>query len=144
MEIHALKLSITEADLNDLAREHLPKDAPVRNLRVRIEEGVVRIGGDCPKLFVPVPFDTSWELSVEQRNVRIRLAGVSVIGLPANIFRGLIMNGFSKLAAKESGIRQDNDSLIVDVDGFFQQHGLLLRTNLKDIRCLKGLIVLEV
>src|SRR6516225_9156671 len=105
MEIHALKLSITEADLNALAREHLPKDAPVRNLRVRIEEGLLRIGGDYPKLFLPVPFDTSWELSVEDRHVRVRLAGATVIGLPANLFRGLIMNGFSKLASRDLGIR---------------------------------------
>lgn len=144
MEIHALKLSITEADLNQLAREHLPAGAPVRNLRLRLEEGAVRISGDYPKLLVPVPFDTSWELSVQDRHVRVRLASVKVIGLPANIFRGTIMAGFSRLAARESGIRLDDDTLVVDIDTFFQQHGVLLRTNLKSIRCQPGLIVLEV
>ena len=44
MEIHALKLSVTEADLNQLAREQLPADASVRNLRVRLETGLITSG----------------------------------------------------------------------------------------------------
>jgi hypothetical protein len=144
MEIHALKLSITEADLNQLAREQLSADAPVRNLHISLENGLVRIGGDYSKLLIPVPFDTSWELSVQDRHVRVWLKDVRVIGLPAGIFRGTIMAGFSRLAARESGIRLDNDTLVVDVDTFLRHRGVLLRTNLKSIRCKPGLIVLEV
>lgn len=144
MEIHALKLSITEADLNQLAREQLPADAPVRKLHVSLESGVVRIAGDYAKLLFPVPFDTSWELAVQDRHVRVRLKDVRVIGLPAGIFRGTIMAGFGRLAARESGIRLDNDTLVVDVDTFLKHRGVLLRTNLKSISCTPGLIVLEV
>jgi hypothetical protein len=144
VEIHALKLSVTEADLNQLAREQLSADAPVRNLRVHLETGLVRIGGDYTKLLVPIPFDTSWELSVQDRHVRVRLKDVRVIGLPAGIFRGTIMAGFGRLAAREAGIRLDNDTVVVDVDTFFKAHGVLLRTNLKSIHCSAGVIVLEV
>src|SRR5262249_58576620 len=103
MEIHALKLSVPEADLNALARKALPADAPVRNLRMRVEGGLVRAGGDYSRLGVPVPFDTSWELSVQDRRVRLRLAGVRGIGLPANLLRGALLNGFGKLAAPGAG-----------------------------------------
>ena len=143
MEIHALKLVVTDVDLNELARKQLPKGAPVRNLRVRIEDGLLRVGGDYRGMLIPVPFDTAWELSVRERRVCVRLAGVTVVGLPVNMLRGMILSGFARLAAKEASVRVEGDTLLVDVDGLMQAHGVLLRTNLKSIRCLPGQIVLE-
>ena len=35
MELHALKLSLTEQDLNELLRKYIPKDADVEDLRVK-------------------------------------------------------------------------------------------------------------
>ena len=36
MEIQALRLIITEDDLNALVQEHLPADSPVENLHIRL------------------------------------------------------------------------------------------------------------
>ena len=143
MEIHALKLVVTEADLNQLATASVSGNAPVRKPRVRVEEGKLRITGDYQALLVPVPFETLWELSVQERRACVRLVGVRVVGVPANVLRGFILSGFGKLASRESGIRLENDLLIVDIDGLLQQRGVVLRTNLKAIRCEPGQVVLE-
>ena len=143
MEIHALKLVVTEADLNQLAATGLPKDSPVRNPRVRVEEGRLRVSGDYLALMLPVPFETVWELSVREMRACVRLAGVRVVGLPADVLRGFILSGFGRLASRESGIRLENGLLIVDVDGLLQQRGIVLRANLKAIRCEPGRVVLE-
>jgi hypothetical protein len=143
MEIHALKLVVTEADLNDLATRSLPKKAPVRNVSVRVEEGRLRISGDYQALVVPVPFETLWELSVQEQRACVKLVGVRLVGLSAGVLRGFILSSFGKLASRESGIRLEKDMLVIDVDGLLQQHGVILRTNLKAIRCEAGQVVLE-
>src|SRR5215204_4656131 len=116
MEIHALKLVVTEADLNQLAARGTAKSGAARNARARVEEGRLRITGDYHALLLPVPFETLWELSVREQKARVELAGVRVVGLPANVLRGLILNGFGKLASRESGVRLEGDVLVVDVD----------------------------
>jgi hypothetical protein len=143
MEIHALKLVVTETDLNQLARTSLPAKSPVRELRVRVEEGRLRISGDYQALVVPVPFETMWELSVQKQRACVELVDVRVIGLPAGVLRGFILSSLGKLATRESGIRLENDLLVIDVDGLLQQYGVLLRTNLKTIRCEPGQVILE-
>src|SRR5205823_12472109 len=143
MEIHALKLVVTEADLNELAAKNLPKNVPVRNVRVRVEQGQLRVSGDYQALMVLVPFETMWELSVREQRACVKLVDVRVIGLPAGVLRGFLMSGPGKLATRESGIRLENDLLVIDVDGLLQQHGVLLRTNLKALRCESSQVVLE-
>ena len=36
MELHALKLSLTEQDVNDLLRKYMPKDLEIDDLRVSV------------------------------------------------------------------------------------------------------------
>src|SRR2546423_10652394 len=99
MEIHALKLVVTEADLNHLATKSLPKKTPVRNVSVRVEEGRLRISGDYQALGVPVPFETLWELSVQEQRACVKLAGVRLVGVSAGVLRGFILSSFGKLAS---------------------------------------------
>jgi hypothetical protein len=143
MEIHTLKVVVVEQELNRMAVQHLPADIPVQNLRVRVEQGQVRVTGEYLAFLVPVPFETLWELTVQERRAKAHLTGVRVVGLPANMLRGVILGNFDKLAEEEPHIRLKGETLIVDVDGLLQQRGLVLRTTLKAIRCELGQIVVE-
>src|SRR5262245_5662553 len=131
MEIHALKLVVTDSDLNRIAKGYLPKDAPVRKLSCRVEDGSVRIAGDYPALFVPIPFETQWELSVKDRTAVVRLVGVKVVGVPAGVLRGVILGAIGNYIAREPHVRLEDDTLIFDLDGLLQKHGVVLRTSLK-------------
>jgi hypothetical protein len=143
MEIHALKLVVTEADLNELAKSYLPKDSPVRNLRSRVEDGLVRVSGDYPALFVPIPFETQWEVSVQGMTAVIRLVGLKVVGVPAGMLRGVILAAIGKHAAKEPHVRLEDGTLILDLDGLLRQHGVVLRAGLREVRCRPGQVVLD-
>ena len=73
MELHALRLSLTEQDLNDLLRKYLPKDVEIDDLRVRLTDGCIHVGGIYP-FFIQVRFETVWEVGVENGHASARLA----------------------------------------------------------------------
>jgi hypothetical protein len=142
MEIHALKVTITEQDLNDLAKKHLPKDQPVEELRLAISPEGVSIRGEYP-LFVPVAFETVWELSVRDRHVFLRLTRFRAMGMPVSAFRGLVMNIFSTLARKEKWVHVQDDCVRLDVEGMLASEGLPTQANLRTIRCEAGRFIVE-
>src|SRR4051794_29761028 len=77
MDIQALRLSISEGDINGLLLRHLRNTDPVENLRLRITPQGVVLQGDYPALFVKVGFETTWELSVAGAAVQARLSSVN-------------------------------------------------------------------
>ncbi len=142
MEIHALRVTVTEQDLNDLAKRHLPKDQPVEELQIGITpEGVV-VQGEY-SLFVPVSFETLWHPTVRDRQVHLRLVKFRALGMPVTALRGLIMNVFSTLAREEPWVRVLEDAVLLDVEAMLAKEGLTARVNLAAIRCEVGIFVLE-
>jgi hypothetical protein len=141
MEIHALRVSVTEQDLNDLARRHLA-DQPVEELRVSITPEGVTVQGEYP-LFVPVRFETLWQPTIQDRHVYLRLVKFRALGMPVNVLKGFVMNAFSTLARKEPWVHVQEDSVRLDVEAMLAQEGLTARVNLARIYCESGVFVLE-
>jgi len=142
MEIHALRVSVTEQDLNDLARRHLPDDQPVEELQISITPEGVTVQGEYP-LFVSVRFETLWQPTVEDRHVHLRLVKFRALGMPVNVLKGFVMNAFSTLARKEPWVQVLEDCVRLDVEAMLAREGLTARVNLVRIRCEAGVFVLE-
>src|SRR5262245_55262442 len=114
MEILTLKVKITEQDLNDLAKKHLPKDVPVEELRIHITpEGLV-VKGEYP-LLVTVSFETLWELNVSEGKVIARLAKFRTLGMPMSILKSLVMGVIASAAKTEPWLAVDGETVQVDV-----------------------------
>lgn len=143
MELQALKLVLLDGDLTRLAAKLLPKDGPVRNVKLAVETGTVSLSGSYPKLLVKIPFTTIWEPSVHGSEVRIKLASVKVIGLPAGILSGVFLNAFRKAAQRVPGVRLDEDVLSLDLEAILAARGLPARVRLKEVRCEPGKLTLE-
>ncbi len=143
MEIQSLKLLLTDADLNAMADEFLPEKAPVENVTLSIGAGVVLVGGDYPTRLLNVPFQTTWEPAVLEGKVRMRLAGIRVVGLPGGMLRGLFLNGFRQVAANVPGVSVEEETLVLDVERLLTSRGIPLKTNLKSIRCELGRMTIE-
>src|SRR5580704_11473400 len=91
MEIHALKLVVTEEGINTLLAEYLPDDFTVEDLSVRIKPEGLHILGVYPTVFVKVPFETHWEMKIVDGKVHARLMSLQVSGVPGSMFRKLVL-----------------------------------------------------
>jgi len=142
MEIQRLQVLVTEQDLHDLVREHLPEEAAVEELEIRIQPDGVRVKG-IYQVFVPVSFEALWELGVQQGCPTARLAKFRTMGMPANVLKSLIMNVVADAAKKAKWLQVKGDTIQADVDGLLKEHGLNVLTRLGAIHCQEGRIIVE-
>jgi hypothetical protein len=142
MEIQQLKLFLTEQDLNDLARRHIPAEVAVEDLQLHILPEGVQIKG-LYQVFVPVTFELLWELAIEQGAVIARLAKFRTTGMPTNVVKSLIVNVLADLAKTEKWLTVKGDIVRADIDCLLQHQGLTTRTHLRLIRCEAGRVVVE-
>ncbi len=143
MEILALKLWVSEDDLNGAIARNLGSDESVRDLRVRVLPEGVRVSGAYRVAFFNVRFDTLWALSMEGREVAARLADLSVAGAPAGLVRGTLLEMLAGKLGQEEGTRVEGESIRVDPDALLGRFGVAARTNLVTVRCEAGRIVVE-
>jgi hypothetical protein len=143
MEIQALKLFVTEEEINDLLTKFLPPDLPVQDLVVRLTPDGVVVQGVYPTLLVKMAFETLWEVTAAGPEVEARLANVKVAGLPAGKLRGLLVKMIRDAAAPEPGVRVQDESLRVDLEEALRAKGLPLQVNFTAVRCSLKSLVLE-
>jgi hypothetical protein len=142
MQIQALKLFVTERDVNDLVSKHLPADQPLENVAVRLTPEGVYVTGEYP-LFVRVAFETLWEVGVQDRKVIARLVSLKAMGLPATVFTTTVMKALEDAAQKEPWLAFHEDTVTMDVDRLLAQEGIQITTNLTAVRCADGELLVE-
>jgi len=142
MEIHSLHVLVTEQDLNELAKQHMPKDLPVEDMRLRLSPEGVHVTGVYP-FFISVKFETIWHLSAEQGKAIAQLTKFRAMGVPGNIFKSAIMKMVEDIAKKESWVKVAGDQLIADPDQAMAKYAVAAKTHLKSIIVQTGLMVIE-
>jgi hypothetical protein len=143
MEIHALKLTITEHDLNAIAVRALAKEEQVREVRVRVSPEGVHVSGVYPTPFMTVRFETTWELVARVGKIGAKLASIKALGLPVTMLRTMIMSALAEAAGSGNGLQVDGEHIFFDPDHLLARHGLIGRTNLTVVRCDTGVLVIE-
>ncbi|HMF18395.1 MAG TPA: hypothetical protein VKE98_14390 [Gemmataceae bacterium] len=141
MDLHALCVSISDQDLNQLAARHL-RDQPVEDISFRVAADGIHIKGVYP-LFINVSFETHWQLGVQAGKVTARLAGMRAFGAPGNVFKSAIMKFISDAAHKHDWLQIENDIIVADVDRLLLKNGLAVRTNITTIACQDGVLLIE-
>jgi hypothetical protein len=143
MEILALKLFVSEDDVNRVLADHLPKDVPVRKLNVCLTPEGVHVAGEYPTVFMSVAFETVWKLSVVAGRLDVQLGDLKVSGFPAAMLRGLIFKMLKDSVPGEPGFSVAGESLQIDLEQFLAAKGLPLKTNLRDVVCSNGSLAIE-
>src|SRR3954447_26776962 len=113
MEIHSLHVLLTEQDLNELAQKHVPQDAPVDDLRVRLSPEGVHVTGTYP-FFINVKFETIWQVKAAEGKLVAQLTKFRAMGVPGNIFKSAIMKVIEDMAKSHTWVRVAGDLLIAD------------------------------
>jgi hypothetical protein len=142
VEIQALKLLVTEEDLNEVVVNRLPEDPELRKLRVQLAPEGMYVTG-VYHMVINVPFETLWELGVAGGKLTARLIGFKAMGLGATIFKSMLMNVVCDAVSPIDAIETDDDTLRLDVERLLAKEGLTVRVNLTAVRCYFGHVVLE-
>jgi hypothetical protein len=141
MEIQALKLVVSEQDINELARQVPLNGAPVRDLLVVITEQGVSVRGRY-HAWISVAFETMWLVTIESGKIRAHLADVKVVGMPAALIKGMMTEMLSDSLASP-GISVEGEVLWIDLDTVLAKQGFPARTNLTGVRCTAGKLFIE-
>jgi hypothetical protein len=143
MEIHSLRVSVGEQELNELAKELPAGNSAVENLRVRLTpEGIV-ILGEYPALLMKMAFETLWQVSGVGSVVQARLASIKVSGVPAAMLRGVLLKTIRDMLAREPGVQVEGDTIQVDLSQHRAAQKIRLRINLTAVCCNMGKITIE-
>jgi hypothetical protein len=143
MEIHCLKVSLTEEDINALVAEFPARDSAVENLRVRLSNEGIVVLGEYPAMFMKMAFETLWQVSAIGSVVVVRLASVKVSGLPAGMLRGVLLKTIRDMVAHEPGIHVENETIRIDLSRHTGAQRLRLRLHLTGVRCGPDGFVIE-
>ena len=143
MEIQALKILITEQEINELARRGLSANqAPVRDLRVGFSPAGVMITGTYHGM-MRMPFETLWQVSVRQGKIVAQLSELKFVGFAAAMFRSVLMRSISDAIQAEDALEVGEDCLRLDLDRLLALRGFPTRTNLTLVRCEHGSFHIE-
>ena len=142
MEIHSLHVLITEQDLNELAKQHMPKDMPVEDMRLRLSPEGVHVTGVYP-FFISVKFETIWHLSAEQGKAIAQLTKFRAMGVPGNIFKSAVVKIVEDIARQENWIRIVGDRFLADLELGCSKYAVLAHLHLKSITVKPGSLMLE-
>lgn len=142
MEILALKVFVSEDEVNTLLARHLPPDLGVEKPTVRITPEGIHLVGEYPTVFMKVAFETLWVVAVHSGKLEARLAQVKVAGLPATMLRGVLFKVLQD-AAREPGVSVEGESLLVDGEAFLLAKGIPLRLNLTEVVCSLGSLLVR-
>jgi hypothetical protein len=143
MEILALKLLVTEDNLNGLVKRFAPGQSPIEDLRLRLTPDGVVVEGDYRALVVRLKFQTLWEVTAHGAEVRARLASIKVAGLSAGMLRGLLLKVIADVSAEQPGVRVEDETLWVNVEQTLLGQGVPVKLNLTALRCSVGALVIE-
>jgi hypothetical protein len=142
MEIQRLQLLVTEQDLQDLAREHIPQDAALDDLDIRVHQEGLHVKG-VYQMFVPVSFDALWELGVQDGRPTARLAKFRTMGMPANVLKSLIINVVADASKNLPWLNVKEDVIQLDLEDWLHRQGINLVVHLQGIRCEPGRLIIE-
>jgi hypothetical protein len=143
MEIQSLRMLLAEQDVNQLLKDHLPKEYAVENPRVRISEQGILFAGEYPTVFVKVPFETVWEMAVADGLLLAKLAAIRVSGVPASMFRGVLLDVIQEAVSREAGVHLEDEVIHINLEQAARARKVPLRMKLKRVQHSDGVLVIE-
>lgn len=143
MDIQALKLLVTEDDINRLIEQYLPAGSPIEEPRVRLLAEGILVQGKYPTPLGKMAFETLWEVSASGNTVRARLETIRVAGLPAKLLRGVLLKTIRDVAEAQPGVRVENEAVEVNVEEAARARGVIVRVELTSVCCSPGRLVVE-
>ena len=147
MEIEALRLTVSDKDLNEMIKSWMPEDVPVSAMKARIKADGISLSGtyhyeaNLPllgKKTLNVDFETLWELGVTKDKIVSTLSDFEAAGLPAGVLKGVLMKTIATGVEEDPTIEVSDESVAVDLDRLLADKGIPIKTRIKALDAKKG------
>ena len=138
MEIQLLKLSVSDADLNQLASRTFVWPDVIRDVGFAVTPEGVRVTGIYQRV-IGIPFQMLWQLSVSEGKVVARIDRVRAGFVSIGFIKNYLLN---RITAGANIFIRDG-MLVFDVDALVADKGWPVRLNLTSIGCTLGSLILE-
>ncbi len=132
MELNALELVLTDADLAALIEKHAPADLPIEDLKVTLRPEGVCVQGAYPML-VRVNFECLWTVAIAAGKVRCSIAKLKAMGMPAMVFKSAVLKVLEGVAKDEFWIAIDGEQVVLDPEFLLARYLAPGHLNLKGI-----------
>jgi uncharacterized membrane protein len=139
MEIQSLRLLISEPEVNALVARYVHHNENIQDLRVQFSPQGIRIAG-AYKMMISVPFESLWQISVAEGQLKVRLTHLRTIGLNVGLLKNYLLG---VIAAKMNCLRVSGDALLLDLDLLLKDCGNSVRTHLNSVDCAEGTLTVE-
>ena len=139
MEIVTLRFVVTEDDLNGLFVKFVTAPPKISNLHFRVMPDTLSLAGVYDTV-LRIPFNSEWKFFVQNGRIVARLAAIKVIGIGVGFLRGYVLKA---LSSNNSVLKFAEESVVFDVDRFFEQMAVPIKTNLLSVCCESGRLVIE-
>ena len=144
MEIRALSIRVTDADLLGLLGRLPPEADKIEDLQARLTPAGVVVSGKYAAGFgIKVPFETRWGVAAAGPVVRVTLDDVQVAGLPAGMIRGAIVRMMRDSVEGQPGLSVDGEALLLAAGEAAAAHGVPLSLNFTAVRFGEGEAAVE-
>jgi hypothetical protein len=138
MEIQLLKLSVTDADLNQLASRIFVWPDAICDVGLAVIPGGVRVTGIYRRV-IGIPFQMLWQLSVSEGKIGARIERVRAGLISISFIKKYLLN---RITAGTNIVNRDG-MLVFDVDALVADNGWPVRLNFTSIHCNLGSLILE-
>jgi hypothetical protein len=143
MEIQSLKLFVTEEEANEWVRRVVPDPDPIENLYLKLTPDGVLFQGSYSAMMFKTSFETQWQLSVSGPEIIARLIAVKIAGLPAGMFKGVLLRMIRDAVATQPGVRIQDECVRVHAEEVTRTLQVPLRVSFTCVRCSIASLVLE-
>jgi hypothetical protein len=139
MEVQALRVLITEEELNDWLNQLLKLPNRIRNLEVKLFPEGISVRGTY-QWGVGISFETLWEAVIYEAKPAARLRRFAAGGLGLGLAKTHVLEA---IAAQTHWLRLEGDMLLFDFDPLLRAKGINIRPNLRTIQCGRGHLAIE-
>jgi len=139
MEIHSLKIVVTQDDLNLLMARFLNLPPKLCNLSIELIPNGLLLSG-IYETILSVPFKCLWKLSVGDGKLQAELADIKCVGVRLNLLKPYVLNA---LVANCKILELRDEGVFLDLDRLLAQMIVPVRANLTSVHCEARELVIE-
>lgn len=144
MQIHTLKLSLTDEDLRAFVERALSDADRIEDLQASFQPEGVRIQGQYPTpLGFKVQFETLWVVKPAGSCLQVHLESINVARMPAGILRSMLLRMIGDEIAGQPGMKLQDDTVLIDVPEAACAHGVNLQVQFTEVRFEAGKATVE-
>ena len=143
MEIEHLSVRIDESPLNQLLAQRLPEGLSVKELKILLEDSCIGLEGKYAASLFSIKFRVEFQPRIEDGKLRVDITNLKISGMPAALFRNMLMEMIAEQTSDIPGFSMVDQSLFFDPKQLLKKENIPLQGSLQKVELGKGYMRLQ-